>query len=62
MRRRVRGLVPGLASRNCQTFYAFPAQPGGLPKAARKLNAKELFTFDERQKSLAPALGLVVKP
>ena len=29
---------------------------------ARKLNAKEFFTFDERQKSLALALGLAVKP
>jgi len=29
---------------------------------ARKLNAKEFFTFDERQKSLAVILGLVVKP
>ncbi|MGO9273343.1 MAG: type II toxin-antitoxin system VapC family toxin [Terriglobia bacterium] len=29
---------------------------------ASKLNAKEFFTFDERQKSLAVVLGLVVKP
>jgi len=29
---------------------------------AKKLNAKEFFTFDERQKSLALALGLAVKP
>jgi predicted nucleic acid-binding protein len=29
---------------------------------ARKLNAKEFFTFDERQKSLALVLGLAVKP
>jgi predicted nucleic acid-binding protein len=29
---------------------------------AKELNAKEFFTFDERQKSLALALGLVVKP
>ena len=29
---------------------------------ARKLNAKEFFTFDERQKSLALTLGLAVKP
>jgi len=29
---------------------------------AKKLNAKEFFTFDERQKSLALVLGLVVKP
>jgi len=29
---------------------------------AMKLNAKEFFTFDERQKSLALALGLAVKP
>jgi hypothetical protein len=29
---------------------------------AKKLNAKEFFTFDERQKSLAIVLGLIVKP
>ena len=29
---------------------------------AKKLNAREFFTFDERQKSLALALGLAVKP
>ena len=29
---------------------------------ARKLNATEFFTFDQRQKSLAAALGLAVKP
>jgi predicted nucleic acid-binding protein len=29
---------------------------------AKNLNAKEFFTFDERQKSLALALGLAVKP
>jgi predicted nucleic acid-binding protein len=29
---------------------------------AKKLNAKEFFTFDARQKSLALALGLTVKP
>jgi hypothetical protein len=29
---------------------------------AKKLNAKEFLTFDERQKSLALALGLAVKP
>jgi len=29
---------------------------------AKKLNASEFFTFDERQKSLALALGLVVRP
>jgi predicted nucleic acid-binding protein len=29
---------------------------------AKKLNAKEFFTFDERQKSLALALGLAAKP
>ena len=29
---------------------------------AKQLNAKEFFTFDERQKSLALALGLAVKP
>jgi len=29
---------------------------------AKKLNAKEFFTFDERQKSLAVVLGLTVKP
>jgi|SRR5579862_1830250 len=29
---------------------------------AKKLNAKEFFTFDERQKSLALALGLATKP
>ena len=29
---------------------------------AKKLNVKEFFTFDERQKSLALVLGLAVKP
>jgi predicted nucleic acid-binding protein len=29
---------------------------------AKKFNAKEFFTFDERQKSLAVVLGLAVKP
>jgi predicted nucleic acid-binding protein len=29
---------------------------------AKQLDAKEFFTFDERQKSLALALGLAVKP
>jgi predicted nucleic acid-binding protein len=29
---------------------------------AKQLNAKEFFTFDERQKSLAVVLGLAVKP
>ncbi len=29
---------------------------------AKQLNAKEFFTFDERQKSLALVLGLAVKP
>ena len=29
---------------------------------AKKLNAREFFTFDERQKSLAVVLGLAVKP
>ena len=29
---------------------------------AKQLNAKEFFTFDERQKSLAVVLGLIVKP
>jgi hypothetical protein len=29
---------------------------------AKKLNAREFFTFDERQKSLALAVGLAVKP
>jgi predicted nucleic acid-binding protein len=29
---------------------------------AKKLDVKEFFTFDERQKSLALALGLTVKP
>ena len=29
---------------------------------AKKLNAIELFTFDARQKSLAVALGMTVKP
>jgi hypothetical protein len=29
---------------------------------ARKLNAKEFFTFDTRQRSLALALGMTVKP
>jgi hypothetical protein len=29
---------------------------------AKKLNAKEFFTFDGRQKSLAGVLGLAVKP
>ena len=29
---------------------------------AKKLEAKEFFTFDERQKSLARVLGLAVKP
>ena len=29
---------------------------------AKQLDAKEFFTFDERQKSLALALGLTVKP
>ena len=29
---------------------------------AKKLNASEFFTFDERQRSLAVVLGLAVKP
>jgi len=29
---------------------------------AKHLNAHEFLTFDERQKSLAAALGLIVKP
>ena len=29
---------------------------------AKKLDAKEFFTFDGRQKSLAVALGMTVKP
>jgi predicted nucleic acid-binding protein len=29
---------------------------------AKKLNAREFFTFDERQKSLAVVLGLLVRP
>ncbi len=29
---------------------------------AKKLNVSEFFTFDERQKSLAVVLGLVVRP
>jgi predicted nucleic acid-binding protein len=29
---------------------------------AKKLNANEFFTFDARQKSLAAALGMTVKP
>ena len=30
--------------------------------AAKKLDAVKFFTFDARQKTLAPRLGLTVKP